>query len=87
MSLAYVVGVSGGIQVRRVTVHTRPFVVDVLTVAGRREAAGFDDRRHVNGGGGVSSQDDAVFVDVLRHLDRSGLVIGQRGQPEVSWMD
>lgn len=55
MSLASVVRVSGWIQVRGVTVHTWPLVGDVLTVVGWGEAAGFDDRCHVNRGGRVSS--------------------------------
>lgn len=55
MSLANMVGVSGGIEVRRVAIYTWPFVVHVLTVAGWGEAAGFDDRCHVNRGGRVSS--------------------------------
>lgn len=55
MSLASVVRVSGRIQVRGVTVHTWPPVGEVLTVVGWGEAASFDDRRHVNRGGRVSS--------------------------------
>lgn len=44
-----------GVQMRRVPVQTRPLVVGVLIVAGWGEAAGFDDRRHVDGGRGISS--------------------------------
>lgn len=55
MSLANVIGVSGRIQVRRVSVHTCLDMVDVLTVVGRGEAACFHDWCHVNGRGRVSS--------------------------------
>lgn len=53
--MADVVGVSVGVQVWRVAVYARPFVVDVLTVAGWGEAASFDNRRHVHRGRRVSS--------------------------------
>lgn len=43
MRLANVIGVSGRIQVRRVSVHTWPDMVDVLAVVGRGEAACFHD--------------------------------------------
>jgi len=43
MSLANVVGVSAGIEVRRVAVYTWPIMVDVLSDGGWGEAAGFDD--------------------------------------------
>lgn len=66
MSLPDVVGIPVGVQVRRVAVHTWPFVVFVETGWGK--AAGFDHRCHVDRGGSVSSQYDAVFVDVLRGL-------------------
>lgn len=40
--MADVVGVSVGVQVRRVAVYTWPFMVDVLTMAGWGEAASFN---------------------------------------------
>ncbi len=55
MSLANVVGVSRGIKLGWVTVHTWPFMSDVFAVVGWSEVAGFDDRCHVNRGGRVSS--------------------------------
>lgn len=49
------VGVSVGVQVRRVAVYTWLFMVDVLTVAGWGEAASFDNRCHVHRRWRVSS--------------------------------
>lgn len=52
--MSNMVGVSGGVQVRRVAVHAWPFMVDVFTVVGWGEAARFDHGGHVDGGGRVS---------------------------------
>lgn len=46
--MAVVVRVSGGAQVRGVSVGTVALVAHVLGVVGRSEAAGFDNRGHVN---------------------------------------
>lgn len=79
--MADVVIVPGRIHVRRVTVHSGPFVV------WWGEVAGFNDRCHVNRGRRVSSYDDAVFFNVLRCLKGGIPVIRQRGQPEVTGMN
>lgn len=46
--MAVVVRASGRTQVRGVSVHTVALVARVLGVAGRGEAAGFDNRGQVN---------------------------------------
>lgn len=83
-NVAVVVRVSRGAQVRGVSVRAVALVTRVLGVAGRGEAAGFDDSCHVNGGRRVGSQDDAVFLDVPRRIKRNILRAGRRGQPEVT---
>lgn len=47
--------VSGGVQVRGVTVCAGLLVVGLLAVIGRGEVAGFDHGRHVNWRGRVGS--------------------------------
>lgn len=85
LRLTNVVGLSGAIEVRWMAVHARLFVAGALAVVGWGKAAGFNHRRHVNGGGSVRPQDDAVFVGLLGRLDWIRLVIGQRRQYEVTW--
>lgn len=85
VGVTHVVGVSGGAQLGRVSVHPRPLLAVVLGDDRRRETAGFHHRRHVDGGGGVGPQDDAVLVHELRPLGRRRrLVIGRQSQPEVA---
>lgn len=86
--MAVVVGVSGGTQVRGVSVCAVALVGPVLGVVERGEAAGFDNRGHVNRGRRVGSQDDAVFFKVARPVRRDPLGAGGRGQgqPEVTRM-
>lgn len=86
--MAVVVGVSGGTQVRGVSVCTVAIVSPVLGVVGWGEAASFDNRGHVNRRRRVGSQDDAVFFKVARHVRRDPLGAGGQGQgqPEVTRM-
>lgn len=79
-----VIRLSRGVQMRRVAVHAWFFVVDVFVETGRGEAAGFDDGSDVDGGDGVGSEDEAVFADLLRCLNRSRFVTRERGYPWVS---